>query len=116
MEMVEEQNYVLSLLEKGSVDYVQDEEIQMHLQGGRAVFYRRAYTKEEIIKAAQAHMPFPPKSTRHRINGRIIRLNMRLGWLHHSREEAAAELKRMLTHRVYEGNVRKYYEPVIVIY
>ncbi|MFH0884401.1 MAG: hypothetical protein V1861_01700 [Candidatus Micrarchaeota archaeon] len=116
MEMVEEQNYVFSLLEKGSVDYIPDEEIEKAHSMGKSVLYRRAYTKEEIVKAAQAHTPFPPKSTRHKIPGRIIRLNMKLGWLHRSREEATQELARMLTSRVYGGNVRKYYEPVIVIY
>jgi len=116
MEMVEEQNYVLSLLEKNSVDYVPDEETQKLLAGGRSVFYRRAYTKDEIIKTAQAHAPFPPKSTRHLIPGRIIRLNMKLGWLHRSKEEATNELHEMLKTRGYSGNVRKYYEPVIVIY
>ena len=116
MEMVEEQNYVLSLLEKGAVDYIPDEELAKNLAQGKSVMYRRSYTKEEIVKAATEHKPFPPKSTRHRIPGRIIRLNMKLGWLHRSREEASSELKRMLTSRVYAGNVRKYYEPVIVIY
>lgn len=116
MEMVEEQNYVLSLLEKNSVDYVPDEEVQKLVAGSRSVFYRRAYTKEEIVKAAQAHTPFPPKSTRHLIPGRIIRLNMKLGWLHRSKDEATKELRAMLSTRGYSGNVRKYYEPVIVIY
>jgi len=116
LEMVEEQNYVFSLLEKGSVDYIPDEEVQKGLETGSSVFYRRSYTKEEIIKTAKDHKPFPPKSTRHVIPGRIIRLNMKLGWLHRSKEEAVTELQRMLTNRVYGGNVRKYYEPVIVIY
>jgi hypothetical protein len=116
MEMVEEQNYVFSLLEKGSVDYIPDEEVDKSLSMKKSVFYRRAYKKEEVVKAAQAHTPFPPKSTRHKIPGRIIRLNMKLGWLHRSRDEASTELTRMLTSRVYGGNVRKYYEPVIVIY
>lgn len=116
MEMVEEQNYVLSLLEKGAVDYLPRPEMQKALDAGNSVFYRRSYTKDEIVKAAKAHTPFPPKSTRHAIPGRIIRLNMRLGWLHRSKEEANAELKRMLKARAYGGNVRKYYEPVIVIY
>ncbi len=116
MEMVEEQNYIFSLLEKGLVDYGPEEEISKRLASGKSVFYRRAYTKEEIIKTAQAHTPLPPKSTRHLIPGRIIRLNMKLGWLHRSKEEASAELSRMLESRIYGGNVRKYYEPVIVIY
>lgn len=116
MEMVEEQNYVFSLLEKGSIDYIPSEEMEKSVRMGKSVFYRRAYTKDEIVKAAQAHTPFPPKSTRHLIPGRIIRLNMKLGWLHRSNEEATSELKRMLNSRIYGGNVRKYYEPVIVIY
>lgn len=116
MEMVEEQNYVFSLLEKGSVDYIPEEESATLSKAGKTVFYRRSYTKEEIIRTAQAHAPLPPKSTRHLIPGRIIRLNMKLGWLHRSKDEAADELRRMLDSRVYGGNVRKYYEPVIVIY
>jgi len=116
MEMVEEQNYIFSVLEKGTVDYVPDEEMQKNLSGGKSVFFRRSYTKEEIVRAAQSHSPFPPKSTRHLIPGRIIRLNMKLGWLHRSPEEAGKELRDMLNSRVYSGNVRKYYEPVIVIY
>ncbi|MEW6035470.1 MAG: hypothetical protein AB1529_02555 [Candidatus Micrarchaeota archaeon] len=116
MEMVEEQNYVFSLLEKGSVEYIPEQEIEKKQAAGKSVFYRRAYTKDEIIKAAQAHTPFPPKSTRHLIPDRIIRLNMKLGWLHRSKSEATSELQRMLESRLYGGNVRKYYEPVIVIY
>jgi hypothetical protein len=116
MEMVEEQNYIFSLLEKGVVDYIPEEETKSSVSMNRTVFYRRSYTKEEIIKTAQAHTPLPPKSTRHLIPGRIIRLNMKLGWLHRSRDEAAEELRRMLDSRLYNGNIRKYYEPVIVIY
>ncbi|MFH1393377.1 MAG: hypothetical protein ABII71_01205 [Candidatus Micrarchaeota archaeon] len=116
MEMVEEQNYILSLLEKGSVDYIPDEEVTAHKEDGRSVFYRRSYTKAEVIKCAQDHNPFPPKSTRHTIPGRIIRLNMKLGWLYRDEEGAVKELENMLKIRAYAGNVRKYYEPVVVIY
>jgi hypothetical protein len=116
LEMVEEQNYIFSLIEKSAVDYIPMEEFQNHVNAGKSVLYRRTYSKQEIIKTAQAHTPFPPKSTRHMIPGRIIRLNMKLGWLNRSKDEATAELHRMLRNRVYSGNVRKYYEPVIVIY
>jgi hypothetical protein len=115
-EMIEEQNYILSLLEKGAVDFIPDEELSEALEAGKTSFYRRAYNKDEIIKTAQDHSPFPPKSTRHLVPGRVIRLNMKLGWLHRSVEEAEKEMHRMLSHRVYAGNVRKYYEPVTVIY
>ncbi|MFH1785334.1 MAG: hypothetical protein ABH842_02810 [Candidatus Micrarchaeota archaeon] len=116
MEMVEEQNYIFSLLEKGSIDYIPEEEVQKLIELNKSVFIRRSYTKEEIVKTAQAHTPLPPKSTRHLIPGRVIRLNMKLGWLHRTKEEAQTELTRMLEARIYGGNVRKYYEPVIVIY
>lgn len=116
MEMVEEQNYIFSLIDKGAVDYIPMEELQKHVGAQKTVLYRRAYSKDEIIKAGQAHMPFPPKSTRHLIPGRIIRLNMKLGWLNRSKDEASSELHRMLTSRIFGGSVRKYYEPVIVIY
>jgi len=115
-EMIEEQNYILTLIEKNDVDFIPDEEVDEYLSEGKSILYRRSYTKDEIIKAAQAHDPFPPKSTRHIIPGRIVRLNMRLGWLNMSREKALAELEGMLKKRAYAGNVRKYYEPVTVIY
>ena len=98
------------------VENIPDQEIAAQLSANRSVFYRRAYTKDEKVKAAKAHTPFPPKSTRHLIPGRIIRLNMKLGWLNRGKEDADSELKRMLENRAYGGNVRKYYEPVIVIY
>jgi hypothetical protein len=115
-EMVEEQNYILSLLEKKDVAYISQQEVGSHKCEGHSILFRRSYTKDEIIKTAQDHSPLPPKSTRHLVPGRIIRLNMRIGWLHRSQEEAQVEMKRMLSSRVYSGNVRKYYEPVTVIY
>ncbi len=115
-EMVQEQLYILSLLEKTAVDYIPEEEVDRMVNLGQSVLLRRSYTKEEIVKTAQAHSPLPPKSTRHLIPGRIIRLNMKLGWLNSSPEEAKKALDDMLKVRAYTGNVRKYYEPVIVIY
>ena len=41
---------------------------------------------------------------------------MRLGWLHMSKDKAWEQLEHMLKIRAYSGNVRKYYEPVTVIY
>ncbi len=116
MEMVEEQNYILSLLEKSSVDYVPEEESKRLTELGESILYRRAYTKEEIVRTAKSHAPLPPKSTRHLIPGRIIRLNMKLGWLTGTQNEAKKSMTEMLNKRVYSGNVRKYYESVIVIY
>lgn len=115
-EMIEEQKYVLGLLESHHPNYLPFEEIEGRRRQGQTVFYRRSYTKDEIIKFALAHSPLPPKSTRHLIPWRIIRLNMRLGWLNGSKENAWNEMKNMLEKRVYNWNVRKYYEPVIVIY
>lgn len=113
-EMIKEQVYIFSLLKKSSLDYVSD--IDKEVQAGNTVFYRRSYSKSEVISAAKEKFLFPPKSTRHLVPGRIIRLNMRLGWLHRSKEYAEEEMARNLKSRVYNGNVRKYYEPVYVIY
>jgi len=77
---------------------------------------RKNYTKKEIIERSLSGRHFPPKSTRHIIPDRIIRLNMRLGWLHQDKDEAWKYLRRLLKNRVYGGNVRRYTEPVIVIY
>jgi hypothetical protein len=115
-EMVEEQVFILSLLNNSEVAYIPDTEEQKYLDLGYTVLHRRPYTKEEIIKTAKDHAPLPPKSTRHLIPGRIIRLNMKLGWLHMDRADAVVEMKAMLDKRAYNGNVRKYYEPTIVIY
>jgi len=117
METIEEQNYVFSTLTgTNNFHYISDDLASEYLQKNMTIFFRRHYTKDEIIKTAQSHYPFPPKSTRHFIPNRIIRLNMRLGWLHEGKEEAMGYLRHMLEKRVYEGNVRRYSEPVIVIY
>lgn len=115
-EMVEEQRYLLSLLDAKQPSYLPIEEIEERRKRGQTVFYRRTYTKEEIIKFALDHSPLPPKSTRHLIPWRIIRLNMKLGWLNSDKQTAWNEMKNMLEKRAYNWNVRKYYEPVIVIY
>jgi len=115
-EMVEEQRYLLSLVDQYAPSYLPIEEIESRKKEGYSVFYRRTYTKDEIIKLALEHSPLPPKSTRHLIPWRIIRLNMKLGWLNSDKETAYNEMKNMLEKRAYNWNVRKYYEPVIVIY
>jgi len=115
-EMIEEQKYVLGLIEDKGPNYIAEEQMEKEQKAGNTIFYRRGYTKEEIINSATEHTPLPPKSTRHLIPERIIRLNMRLGWLHLDAESAQKELTGMLKKRAYNGNVRRYYEPVIVIY
>lgn len=115
-EMTEEQHYILSCLNGVEWEYISDDVAEEYLSKGYTVLFRRPFTKEEILRAAKEHNPFPPKSTRHLIPDRVVRLNMRLGWLHEGREEATRHLNNMLSRRAYEGNVRRYNEPVIVIY
>ncbi len=101
------------------LDYLEDEpldKISNNADLPTDFLARKPYTKDEIIKRALSRKPFPPKSTRHYVPNRIIRLNMRLGWLHQDRDEAWSYLRRLLKNRVYSGNVRRYVEPVIVIY
>ena len=114
--MTEKQKSLVSQLDHIPLEYYADDLIDGQLNMGRTVLYRRSYTKKEVIEEALAGRPFPPKSTRHTIPDRIIRLNMRLGWLLEDKESAHSLLEEMLSHRVYSGNVRRYPEPVIVIY
>ncbi len=116
LSMTEKQKEIVSNLTDLDLQYHADDGIEYHLSKGKDVIYRRAYTKDEVIKEAVAGRPFPPKTTRHIIPNRIIRLNMRLGWLLEDKETAHSLLEEMLSHRVYAGNVRRYPEPVIVIY
>jgi len=98
------------------VTYVADDFGDVAESNGLAVLYRRAYTKKEVVERAKSGIPFPPKSTRHLIPNRVVRLNMRLGWLFENKDEAKKLMLEMLKNRVYSGNVRRYPEPVIVIY
>ena len=116
--MMAAQKRVLEKLNGGetSFQYYSDEEASGWVEKGKTVMYRKIYTKEEIVEHALKGKVFTPKSTRHVIPNRIIRLNMRLGWLHEGEAEATAYLERILKERVYNGNIRRYSEPVIVIY
>lgn len=114
--MTERQKEIVSSLSGIPLGYYADDSMGEHLALGKTVLFRRTYTKKEIVDEALAGRPFPPKSTRHTIPDRIIRLNMRLGWLLEDKEAAYSLLEEMLGRRVYSGNVRRYPEPVIVIY
>lgn len=114
--MIEAQKKVLSKINKNELLYIADENVGPNLQKGESVLFRRNFTKAEVVAEALAKRPLPPKSTRHMIPDRVIRLNMRLGWLHQNKDEAQKYLDNILQDRVYNGNVRRYTEPVIVIY
>lgn len=115
--MLETQRTVMEKINNESqFAYIADDQIDVHLKDGQSVLFRRNFTKQEVVAEAKAKRPLPPKSTRHTIPDRIIRLNMRLGWLHQNKDEAKRYLDNMLHDRVYNGNVRRYTEPVIVIY
>lgn len=115
-ENIEEQNFIIGALNGTKAWYIPEDTVEEKIMDGESYLYRRTYTKTEIVNTAKSHNPLPPKSTRHMIPDRVIRLNMKLGWLHESREGAAKYLHDMLSQRVYNGNVRRYSEPVIVIY
>lgn len=116
-EMLDAQQRVLKAVNNGDKFlYIADDSVEEQLAAGRTALFRRNFTKKEVVAEALAGRPLPPKSTRHMIPDRIIRLNMRLGWLHQTKDEARKYLENMLHDRVYNGNVRRYTEPVIVIY
>lgn len=114
-EMIEEQQNIMEKI-GNSFRYIADEVVHEELKKGKGSLFRKIYTKEEIIEKALSREVFPPKSTRHLVPDRIIRLNMKLGWLHQDMGEVKKYLDRLLKNRVYVGNVRRYMEPVIVIY
>ena len=114
--IVEQQRKALSSLEGKGLLYVPDDQHAEYLDAGYAVLYRKIYTKDEIISEAVAGRQMPPKSTRHMIPDRIIRLNMPLGWLSETPEIAKKLMDSSLRKRLTEGSIRRYTESVIVLY
>lgn len=100
----------------GSLMFIEDVRSHLFLEKGYSVFERRAYKKEEVIAEAIAGRPLPPKSTRHMIPNRIIRLNFHLGYLNETQERAEQILTEIVRKRVKYGSARYYTEPVIVMY
>jgi len=114
--VIAQQRKFLTTIEGRDVQYVADEKFGEYLDAGYGVFYRRTYTKKEIIDEAVAGRFMPPKSTRHTVPDRIIRINMHLGWLAESPDIAKQMLDADLRKRLNEGSIRRYTEPVIVLY
>jgi len=113
--MAQQRKFITSL-EGRDLQYVADDKTGEYLDAGYAVFQRRIYTKNEIVAEAVAGRVMPPKSTRHVIPDRIIRLNLHLGWLSESPEVAKQLMDDSLKKRLNEGSIRRYVEPVIVLY
>lgn len=96
--------------------FIEDSRKEEYLNEGYAVFSRRIFSKEEIVSEAVAGRPLPPKSTRHLIPNRIVRLNFKLGFLNETVDEAKMQLRASVRKRVKYGSARYYTEPVIVLY
>jgi len=114
--VISQQRKFISSLEGRDVQYVPDDKIEEYLAQGYVAFYRRTYTKSEIVAEAVAGRAMPPKSTRHMIPDRIIRLNLHLGWLAEPPEVCKEMMDNMLRRRLNEGSIRRYTETVIVLY
>jgi len=114
--IVEQQNALLSKLPGVKINYIEDFRAEEHLSAGFTVLYRRMFKKEDVVKEAKAKNPLPPKSTRHMIPNRIIRLNLPLGVLSEPRESAELMMREFLLKRINTNAVRRFTEPVIVIY
>jgi len=114
--LVEEQYEILEKLNNGKLDYIANDVIEKEIESGKSALFRKVYSKDEIIKRALEGKPYPPKSTRHLVPGRIIRMNMRLGWLHQEPKEAWEYLRKSLKNRVQTASIRRYTEPVYVVY
>ncbi|MDE1798522.1 MAG: hypothetical protein KGH63_03890 [Candidatus Micrarchaeota archaeon] len=98
------------------MQYIEDNRDQFFLDLGYGVLERRPFSKQEVVAEALAGRPLPPKSTRHHIPNRIIRLNFHLGYLNETPETAKLLLAEMVKKRVKYGSARYYTEPVIVLY
>ncbi|MCX8163112.1 MAG: hypothetical protein N3D10_00985 [Candidatus Micrarchaeota archaeon] len=96
--------------------FIEDIRKDIFLERGDVVFARKIFSKKEIVDHILEGKIFPPKSTRHEIPGRIVRLNFRLGYLNESKESIEMHLKEMIKKRVKYGSARYYSEPVIVLY
>lgn len=114
--VIAQQRKFISALEGRDVQYVADDKMEDYLAMGYTVFFRRIYTKAEIVAEAVAGRQLPPKSTRHMIPDRIIRLNLHLGWLSEPTEVCKEMMDNMLRRRLSEGSIRRYTETVIVLY
>ncbi|MFA4982970.1 MAG: hypothetical protein WC588_02015 [Candidatus Micrarchaeia archaeon] len=114
--VIAQQRKFLSVLDGRDIQYVADDKHEEYLDAGYVVFYRRLYTKKEIVDEAVAGRCMPPKSTRHTVPDRIIRLNMHLGWLAENPDVAKQMMDTELRKRLNEGSIRRYTEPVIVLY
>lgn len=114
--VISHQRKFLAALEGRDILYIPDDKADEYLNGGYSVIHRKIYTKEEIIAEAVAGRHMPPKSTRHMIPDRIIRLNLHLGWLSEQPEVAKEMMDSMLRKRLTDGSIRRYTEPVIVLY
>jgi len=114
--VIAQQRKFVSALEGRDLQYVPDDKSGEYLEAGYCVLYRRTYAKDEIVSETLAGRQMPPKSTRHVIPDRIIRLNLHLGWLSESPEVAKQMMDDSLKKRLNEGSIRRYVEPVIVLY
>ncbi len=117
-QIVNDQQHMLKKMEgEKGLFYVEDFNGMEYVESGRTVFFRRNFTKDEIIETAKKHVPLPPKSTRHSIPDRIIRLNLPLGWLNEDDIATAKQnLAEMIKKRTADFSIRRYTESVLVIY
>ncbi len=114
--VIGQQRKFLKAIESKDVQYVADDKVEEYMDRGYNAFYRRLYTKEEIVAEALAGRRMPPKSTRHTIPERIIRMNLHLGWLAEPPDMCKQMMDEMLKRRLNEGSIRRYTETVIVLY
>ncbi|MBI4399646.1 hypothetical protein HY570_02755 [Candidatus Micrarchaeota archaeon] len=112
--VLREQVEILGKFDGRKTDYIPDDLANTYRKNG-VVFYRKILQKKDVVRHAKKGKLFPPKSTRHIVSRRIIRLDISLDWLSLPRNKANTLLEEVIIERYKKQQVRYYAEPVILM-
>ena len=110
-----QQSVVAKLVGRWHVSYIADNVADEFVEKGDVVFYKRPYTKKEVIESALKGKPLPPKSTRHMLPVRVLHSDIPLDWLKLDIEKAQRLLEKELRERLENEEIRYYQESVLVL-
>ena len=112
---VKSQSDTLAKLGRYKVSFLADNVAEEFLQKGDVVFFKRPYTKQEVIESAKSGVPLPPKSTRHHLSVRATRADVPFDWFKLSPEEAQKKFDAEMAERLKNDEIRYYQESSLVL-